>query len=192
MTKRLYPSLLLGLLLANATFTARAQGSAPDGPRLPPAPTPTEAYPGGGMSTSYASPTGVTLYSWQSLYLPIRMQLYYGDPNPRTGKPSEIALSAQVSIRNTDPRASLQVTSIRFYNAEGRLLRDFLVKPQSVPPLGTYELYVPRPDAPGRSGTNFIIEWNADRPVNPPLVEAAHSDGRGLVFTTTAHPVYLR
>lgn len=192
MTKGLRRQLLLGLLLANAAFSALAQGPAPEGPRLPPAPTPTEAYPGGGMSTPYASPTGVTLHSWQSLYLPIRMQFYHGDINPKTGKPSETALSALVSIRNTDPRASLQVTSIRFYNAEGRLLRDFLAKPQSVPPLGTYELYLPRPEAPGRSGTNFIIEWSADRPINPPLVEAAHSDGRGLTFTTTAHPIYLR
>lgn len=186
---------LLGLLLVTATICAHGQGAAPGNPSLPPAPTPTSAYPGGGMSTSYASPNGVMLYSWQALYLPIYSHLYHGEINPKTGKPSETLVSAHVSIRNTDPRASLQVTSARYYNTEGRLLRDFLPKPQSVPPLGTYELFIPRTDTSGGSGASFIIEWSSDRPINPPLVEALHADireARTLLFTTTAHQIQPR
>lgn len=192
MTKLSRRNSAVGLLLAVAALAVQAQGSPAPAPGLPPAPTPTEQYPGMGMSSAYTSPHGITLYGWQSLYLPIHTQLYHGDINPKTGKPPETPLSAYVSIRNTDPRASLRVTSARYYNTEGQLLRDFLPKPQSVPPLGTYEIHIPRPNASGPQGANFIIEWNAERPINPPQVEALHSDGRALFFVTTARSIEAR
>jgi hypothetical protein len=183
----------VGLLLSFTALSVQAQGSST--PSLPPVPTPTALYPGSGTASSYSSPSGVALYSWQSLYLPIYSHLYHGEINTKTGKPSETLVSAHVSIRNTDPRASLQITSARYYNTEGKLLREFLPKPQSVAPLGTYEIFIPRTDTSGGSGANFIIEWAAERPVNAPLVEALHADireARTLLFITTALPIHLR
>ncbi len=135
------------------------------------------------------------LSAGQSLYLPIYSHLYHGDVNPRTGKPSETLVSTHVSIRNTDPAAGMKVMSARYYNTEGKLLREFLQQPQAIPPLGTYELYLPRSDSSGGSGANFIIAWVADKPVNPPLVEALHADireARTLLFVTTARPIQTR
>lgn len=192
MTMSFCHRLLAALLLTLTTLSAQAQGSPATAPSLPPAPTPTEQYPGAGMSSSYTGPTGITLFGWQTLYLPIRSHVYSGDINPRTGKPTETPVSAYVSIRNTDPRASLRVTSARYYNAEGQLLREFLPKPQSVAPLGSYELHVPRTNSPDTVGTNFIIVWNAERPINAPQVEAVHSDGRALFFVTTARSIEPR
>lgn len=135
------------------------------------------------------------LSSGQSLYLPIYSHLYHGDVHPRTGKPSETLVSTHVSIRNTDMKATLRVTSARYYNTDGALLREYLPAPKSVPPLGTLELYVPRSDSSGGSGANFIIDWSADRPINPPLVEALHADireARTLLFVTTGRPIQPR
>ena len=135
------------------------------------------------------------LATGQSLYLPIYSHLYHGDVNPRTGKPSQTLVSTHISIRNTDPVAGMKVVSARYYNTEGKLLREFLPKPQAIPPLGTYELYVPRSDSSGGSGANFIIDWIADKPVNPPLVEALHADireARTLLFVTTGRPIQTR
>jgi hypothetical protein len=131
----------------------------------------------------------------QSLYLPIYSHLYHGDVNPRTGKPSETLVSTHVSIRNTDPALAVTIVSARYYNTDGKLLREFLAKPQAIPPLGTFELYVPRSDSSGGSGANFIIDWIAERPTNPPLVEALHADireARTLLFVTTARPIQTR
>lgn len=131
----------------------------------------------------------------QSLYLPIYSHLYHGDVNSRTGKPSETLVSTHVSIRNTDPGAGMRVVSARYYNTDGKLLREFLPKPQAIPPLGTFELYVPRSDSSGGSGANFIIDWVADKPINPPLVEALHADireARTLLFVTTARAIHTR
>ncbi|KAF0163998.1 MAG: hypothetical protein FD157_2363 [Rhodocyclaceae bacterium] len=135
------------------------------------------------------------LSAGQSLYLPIYSHLYHGDVHPRTGKPSETLVSTHISIRNTDPSAGMKVVSARYYNTDGKLLREFLQKPQAIPPLGTYELYVPRSDSSGGSGANFIIDWRADKPINPPLVEALHADireARTLLFVTTARPIQTR
>ena len=135
------------------------------------------------------------LSAGQSLYLPIYSHLYHGDVHPRTGKPSETLVSTHVSIRNTDPSAPMKVLGARYYNTEGKLLREFLPRPQAIPPLGTYELYVPRSDSSGGSGANFIIDWTADRPINPPIVEALHADireARTLLFVTTARPIQVQ
>ena len=135
------------------------------------------------------------LSTGQSLYLPIYSHLYHGDVHPRTGKPSETLVSTHISIRNTDPAAGMKVISARYYNTEGKQLREFLPKPQVIPPLGTHELYVPRSDSSGGSGANFIIDWTAEKPINPPIVEALHADireARTLLFVTTARPIQKR
>ena len=192
MTTRIRSHFFFGLLLATLALAAQAQST--PAPSLPPVPTATSAYPGSGMS-SYTTAGGVPLYAGQSLYLPIYSHLYHGDVNTKTGKPSETLVSAHISIRNTDSRMSLRIDSARYYNTEGMLLREFMPKPQTIPPLGTYELYVPRSDSSGGSGANFIIEWSAERPINPPLVEALHADireARTLLFVTSAHPIQTR
>lgn len=135
------------------------------------------------------------LSAGQSLYLPVYSHLYHGEVHPKTGKPSETLVSTHVSIRNTDLKTPLKVSSARYYNTAGQLLREYLPAPQTIPPLGTYELFVSRSDASGGSGANFIIEWSADKPINPPIVEALHADireARTLLFVTTARPIQTR
>jgi len=132
------------------------------------------------------------LSTGQTLYLPIYSHLYHGEVNPKTGKPSETLVSTHVSIRNTDMKTTLKVTSARYYNTDGMLLREYLPAAKTIPPLGTYELFVPRSDSSGGSGANFIIDWSAERPINTPLVEALHADireARTLLFVTTGRPI---
>lgn len=128
------------------------------------------------------------LSTGRSLYLAIYSHLYHGDLDGR-GNPSQTLLSAHVSIRNTDARSTIKVVSARYYDTEGRLVKDYVPAPRTIKPLGTLELFVPHTDVSGGSGANFIIEWKADGPVNPPLAEALHADiraSRTIVFTTTA------
>jgi hypothetical protein len=142
-----------------------------------------------GLASAQDAPA---LSSGQALYLPVYSHLYHGDVQSRTGKPSETLVSTHVSIRNTDMKTPIRVTSARYYNTEGRLLREYLPAPQLIPPLGTHELFVPRSDSSGGSGANFIIDWSAEKPANPPLVEALHADireARTLLFVTTGRPL---
>ena len=127
----------------------------------------------------------------QTLYLPIYSDLWHGDLGSRN-LPDKTALSALVSIRNTDPAQPIRVLSARYHDTQGKLLRDFVPKPRSLPPLGTLELFIERAESAGGSGASFLIRWQADRPVNPPVVEAVHADLRNprtISFITVARPI---
>lgn len=130
--------------------------------------------------------------SRQSIYLPVYSHVYYGNPDKETQRPSQTLVSAHISIRNTDARTPITVGSAKYYDTDGKLLREFVPLPRSVPPLGTLELFVPRADTSGGSGANFLIEWSSAQPVSAPLIEALHADireARTLFFVTTGRVV---
>lgn len=130
----------------------------------------------------------------QVLYLPIYSHIYHGDLDAQ-GKPMQTLLSAHVSIRNTNSGKPLKLLYARYYDTQGKLLKDYQTKPVDIPPLGTHELFVPLSDVSGGSGANFLIAWSADTTVNPPLVEALHADiqpTRTLTFVTSARPIHPR
>lgn len=144
--------------------------------------------PAASMAQSQEAPA---LSKGQTLYLPIYSHIYHGDPD-RSGKAEETLTSAHISIRNTDAGGAIRVTSARYYDTAGKLLKEYVTAPRAIGPLGTLELFVPRADVTGGSGANFIITWTSDSSVNPPLVEALHADvraSRSLVFITTGQVV---
>ena len=127
----------------------------------------------------------------QSVYVPVYSEVLHGDLD-RQGKPARQPLSALVSVRNTDARSALRVTSARYYDSNGKMLREFVTAPRTVPPLGALDLFIERRESEGGSGASFLIKWQADAAINPPFVEAVHIDLhslRPLSFTTFGRPV---
>lgn len=128
----------------------------------------------------------------QTVYLPVYSHINHGNLD-RKGKPDKVLLSALISIRGTDPKRPFRVTSARYYNTEGKLLREFVARPVTVPSMGTLELFVERHDESGGSGANFVIVWEADSAINVPLIEAVHANiegARSVVFTTQGRPLH--
>ena len=129
--------------------------------------------------------------SAQTLYLPIYSHMSYGNVG-RRGVPSHALLSALVSIRNTDAKRPLRVLSARYFDTNGKLLAERVPTPMLIPPFGTMELFVELNDASGGSGANFIIKWDAEQPVSPPLVESLHANmdgGKAVIFMTQSVPL---
>ena len=127
----------------------------------------------------------------QTMYLPIYSHIWHGDRD-RSGEPARTLMSVSVSIRNTDPVKAIRVVSAQYHDSEGKKLRAYVAAPRSIPPLGAYELFVPRSDDTGGSGANFVIRWESDTPASPPVVEGFHANlpaGRSIAFTTTARPI---
>jgi hypothetical protein len=127
----------------------------------------------------------------QALYLPIYSHMLYGNLG-KSGKASQVLLSTLVSIRNTDSKRSLRINSARYYDTQGKLLGERVLTPMILQPLGTMELFVELNDASGGSGANFIIKWEADAGISPPLVEGLHANmdgGKAVIFMTQAVPV---
>ncbi len=127
----------------------------------------------------------------QTLYLPIYSHMLYGNLG-KSGKASFVLLSALVSIRNTDVKRPIRILSAKYFDTNGKQLGERVPTPVVVPPLGTLELFVELNDASGGSGANFIIKWEAEQPLNPPLVESLHANmdgGKAVIFMTQSVPL---
>lgn len=132
-----------------------------------------------------------SLVKGQTLYLPIYSHMSYGNLG-RSGKASQVLLSALVSIRNTDGKRPIRILSARYFDTNGKLLSERVAAPTVIPPYGTLELFVELNDASGGSGANFIVKWEAEQPVNPPLVESLHANmdgGKAVIFMTQSVPL---
>lgn len=128
----------------------------------------------------------------QLLYLPIYSSIWHGDTHPLKGEPMKSNMSALVSIRNTSSKTPIKVVSARYYNTEGKLLREFVSPAKTVGPMGTLELFIEKSEAEGGSGANFLIQWEAESATNAPIVEAVHIDNqasRPYSFVTTARVI---
>ena len=138
-----------------------------------------------------ASADEPVLRSGQTLYLPVYSHVYHGNPD-KSGKPAETLVSTHVSLRNTDTLVAIRINYARYFDTQGKLVRNYISTPITIPPLGTHEIFVPRADTAGGSGANFMIGWSAEKPANAPIVEALHADireARTLMFITTAQAV---
>lgn len=128
----------------------------------------------------------------QMLYLPIYSTIWHGDTHPIKGAPMKSNMSALVSIRNTSMKTPIKVLSARYYNTEGKLIREFVSTPKAISPLGTLELFIEKSEAEGGSGANFLIQWEAATDTNAPIVEAVHIDNqpsRPYSFITSARVI---
>ena len=127
----------------------------------------------------------------QLLYLPIYSHIWHGEMNDK-GQPMKTLVSVSVSIRNTDLKKSISITSAQYFDTSGKKLREYLPAPKTLGPMATYEIFVPRSDDSGGSGANFVIAWKADAPTSEPVVEGFHANlpvGRSIAFTTSARPI---
>lgn len=143
-----------------------------------------------GISLVKAS-EALPLSTGETLYLPIYSHIYHGELDPKSG-PSSLLTSTHISIRNTDAKNPIRVTSARYYDTHGKLLREFIVAPTDIGPYGTHEMFIASNDKSGGSGANFVIIWSATQAVSAPIVEALHSDirsSRSLMFMTTARQI---
>nr|WP_242024418.1 DUF3124 domain-containing protein [Trichocoleus sp. FACHB-591] len=120
----------------------------------------------------------------QTLYVPIYSHIYHFNSQDRV-----MNLSATLSVRNTDLTNPIILTSVRYYNTEGQLLRQDLTGPVELKPLASTDFFVAANDDSGGAGANFIVEWVAEKKVYEPVVEAVminSSSAQGISFISPA------
>lgn len=126
----------------------------------------------------------------QTVYVPVYSELPYG--NVEGGKPEKWLLSATLSIRNTDPNNSLIVISVRYYDFDGKLIREY-PGGRKLGPLATMEVFVEHKDRSGGSGANFLVVWETYKPINAPIIETVHTyffGTRSVAFTSSGQPLH--
>ncbi|MBW4628586.1 MAG: DUF3124 domain-containing protein [Brasilonema octagenarum HA4186-MV1] len=102
----------------------------------------------------------------ETIYVPIYSHIYHGD------KKRIFDLAATLSIRNTDLSNSIIITSVRYYDSNGKQLRQYLERPIQLDALASTDFVVDRTDTSGGVGANFLVEWVAQTKVFQPVVEA--------------------
>ena len=123
----------------------------------------------------------IKLSSGQTLYVPIYSHIYSGVK----GRPFDLA--AILSIRNTNPSNSITLTSVKYYDSDGKLLKEYLSIPLQLNALVSTRYIITEGDKAGGSGANFLVKWKSEKKVNPPIIEGVmigtHS-GQGISFVS--------
>jgi len=97
------------------------------------------------------------------------------------------ALTATVSIRNTSRTDSIYISSAKYYNTKGELIRVYFDYTVCLLPLETDHIIIPHKDNTGGTGANFIFEWQKKSKTPDPLFEAVMLSTygqQGISFTT--------
>jgi len=122
----------------------------------------------------------------QMIYVPAYSNIYSGD------RERPFMLTVTLSIRNIDPRHQIKITSIDYYESQGKLLKKYLDKPATLNPLESIRYIVAESDKTGGSGANFIIEWKSDTFINPPIAESVMigtQSQQGVSFTSRGQAI---
>ncbi len=135
-----------------------------------------------GMLTPAAgSADDLRLSAGQTVYVPIYSHIYSGI------KGSPFDLAATLSIRNTDPKYSMTIVSVKYYDTEGKLVKEYLDAPLQLNVLASIRYIITEGEKIGGSGANFIVRWKSDQAMNPPIMEGVmigtHS-GQGISFVS--------
>ena len=115
----------------------------------------------------------------QTIYVPIYSEIYFFN------RTKTLQLAATLSLRNTDFQHPIIITSVKYYNSDGDLVREHLENPLRLAPLASTDFIVEQNDRTGGSGANFIVEWIAETEVYEPIVEAlmiSTSSQQGISF----------
>ncbi|MDJ0972844.1 MAG: DUF3124 domain-containing protein [Planctomycetota bacterium] len=129
----------------------------------------------GGSPVSRDSLTPSDLAYGQVVYVPVYSEFGFGKGK---GK-KRYAFAVNVSIRNTDPKQSITITSARYYDNDGKFLREYLQDARALGPLDTTTVIVSQKDMTGGLGANVIVEWGSGNAVSAPVIEAVMFGRRG-------------
>jgi hypothetical protein len=123
-----------------------------------------------------------------TIYVPVYSHIYAMGGTP-------VLLETTLSIRNTDPEKAILINSIAYFDTKGNKIEEYLDGDLALGPLASTEVLVEKRDIRGGSGANFMVKWNADKPVHLPIVEAIMIGGEGdlrVSFRSNGRPLTSR
>jgi hypothetical protein len=126
------------------------------------------------------------LYDKQTIYVPAYSHIYFGNIE----KP--FLLTITLSIRNIDPNHPVTIAVVDYYESQGERIKKLMAKPINLGPLESLRYVIPEKDKSGGSGANFLVEWESDISINPPIVETIMIGTRnqqGISFKSRGRPI---
>ena len=127
------------------------------------------------------SAENIQLSTGQTVYVPIYSHIYSGI------KARPFDLAATLSIRNTNLKSSIIIVSVKYYDSAGKMIKDYLDGPIKLGALASTRYIIKENEKAGGSGANFMVLWQSEEKVNPPIIEGVmigtHS-GQGISFVS--------
>lgn len=151
--------MLIGLLGLGLLFAGCANTSNPSS--QPPLPT-VAAHIG-----------NLELAAGQVVFVPAYSEMFYGTDQQL------IPLTTTLAIHNTDLNHPIIVKSVRYFDTNGKLVREFVDTPLQLAPMGTTGFVINGDDTTAGWGANFMVEWGAETSVYEPVIEAVMVSNRG-------------
>lgn len=115
----------------------------------------------------------IEVVTGQIIYVPAYSEIYYTDPQ-RT-----LNLTITLAVHNTDLNNPIILRSVRYYNNDGQLVREYVPEAIELSAFATRTFVVEIRDRTGGVGANFIVEWVAETRVSAPAVEAVMISAQG-------------
>jgi hypothetical protein len=128
----------------------------------------------------------VQLQVGKAVYVPAYSHVYMGP------KKHIFDLSVTLLIRNTDPKHSITVTAVEYFDDYGKLAKRMINLPIKLSPLASTSFFIEESDTSGGIGANFVVRWHAERLVNAPIIESVMIGGRsgqGISFISSGQDI---
>lgn len=101
----------------------------------------------------------------QTVFVPAYAEVFHASSR-------SVPLTVTLAVHNTDSQHPIIIQSVRYYNSDGQLVRDYAQQPLQLNPLATTGFVVGDDESSGGFGANFVVEWVAEQPVFEPVIEA--------------------
>ena len=124
----------------------------------------------------------------RTVYVPVYSSIYLGVDIQH----NMMELAVTVSVRNVSARQRIVLDHVRYYDSDGRLVREYLSTPGELGALATVEFVVQQLDKAGGPGANFLVQWTGPEGVDEPLIEAVmigHGGNVGYSFTSAGRAI---
>jgi hypothetical protein len=128
----------------------------------------------------------VPLSLGQKLYVPAYSHIFIGN------REQSFMLTVTLSIRNIDTKHPITITSVEYFDTQGKLVKKYLSQAVSLNPLESTHYIVPEKDTAGGVGANFIVEWRSEKAVNLPVIECVMigtASQQGVSFTSRGQAI---
>jgi hypothetical protein len=138
------------------------------------------------MGIAHPAASKVILLKGQTVYVPAYSHIYHGD------REHPFYLTVTLSIRNTDPSNPIAISSVDYYDSDGKLLKRYVENEAKLGPMASTRYVVQESDKSGGSGANFVVKWKSDAKVTEPILEAimiSTSTQQGISFTSRGQAI---
>jgi hypothetical protein len=113
----------------------------------------------------------------RTVYVPVYSSIYLGVDL----KHNMMDLAVTVSVRNVSARQRIVLDHVRYYDSDGKMVREYLGTASELGPLASVEFVVAQLDRAGGPGANFLVQWTGPADVDEPVIEAVMIGNGGNV-----------